>query len=216
MHGPEPILWSFRRCPYAMRARGAILSASLRVALREIVLRDKPEAFLQTSASATVPALRLGDTVVDESLDIMIWALETHDPQRLLHMPKDGWQVIEDNDGPFKQALDHTKYAVRHPDLDPMAERAKAATFLMDLNARLHGRGALFGDRLTLADHAIWPFVRQFANTDLTWFEAQPWPDLITWLNRFTKAEVFAEIMVKHPPWVEGDAPVWFGPQTSR
>ncbi|QXT40854.1 glutathione S-transferase [Gymnodinialimonas ceratoperidinii] len=207
----SPILWSFRRCPYAMRARGAILLAGQRVELREIVLRDKPEAFLRTSPSATVPALRLGDRVIDESLDIMIWALERNDPDGLLEMPDEGWQLIESNDGPFKDALDHTKYAVRHPEFDPVAERQKAAGYLHALEARLAAQKWLCGDQASLADHAIWPFVRQFANTDRAWFDAQPWPALIRWLDGFTEGAHFAQIMPKYTPWVEGDAPVWFG-----
>lgn len=208
---PTPILWSFRRCPYAMRARGAILLAEQRVELREILLRDKPEAFLRTSPSATVPALRVGDTVIDESLDIMVWALERNDPEGLLDMPGDGWQLVEINDGPFKRALDHTKYAVRHPERDPVEERLKAAGHLHALDARLVTQRWLCGDRASLADHAIWPFVRQFANTDRAWFDAQPWPALIAWLNHFTEGAHFARIMPKFPPWAEGDAPVWFG-----
>ncbi|GAB5448402.1 glutathione S-transferase [Gymnodinialimonas sp.] len=206
-----PILWSFRRCPYAMRARGAILSARLTVELREIVLRDKPQAFLQTSPSATVPALRLPDRVLDESLDIMVWALRQNDSNGLLDMPGDGWHLIETNDGPFKAALDHTKYAVRYPDLDPVAERAAATEFLLALNTRLENHGALCGDRPTLADHAIWPFVRQFANTDRTWFLAQPWPALILWLQGFTEGPLFENIMQKYTPWLDGEAPVLFG-----
>lgn len=206
-----PILWTFRRCPYAMRARLALLSAGVRVELREILLRDKPQAFLDTSASATVPALRLSDRVLDESADIMVWALETNDPQRLLDMPQDGWNLIEANDGPFKAALDHTKYASRHPELDALAERSKAAAFLAGLDERLKGQTSLFGDRPTIADQAILPFVRQFANTDRDWFEAQAWPELIAWLNRFTESESFAQVMTKYAPWSEGDAPLWFG-----
>lgn len=209
-----PVLWSFRRCPYAMRARAAILCAGVTVELREILLRDKPGAFLQTSPSATVPALRQGEMVLDESLDIMVWALEQRDPLGLLDMPQDGWQAIEANDGPFKEALDHTKYASRHPDLDPTIVRAKASSYLSHLNDRLKGQMALFGDQPTLADHAIWPFVRQFANTDCAWFDAQPWPDLIAWLERFTEREMFTKIMVKYPPWVEGDTPIQFGSST--
>lgn len=206
-----PILWSFRRCPYAMRARGAILAAGVTVELREILLRDKPDAFLQTSPSATVPALRLSDGVLDESLDIMVWALRQTDPKRLLEMPDDGYVLIEANDGPFKAALDHTKYASRHRDLDPVQERATAAQYLLDLNARLKGQTGLFGSRMTLADHAIWPFVRQFANTDRAWFDAQPWPDLTAWLNHFTKGPAFDQIMAKYTLWTQGDAPVPFG-----
>ena len=207
-----PILWSFRRCPYAMRARGAILSAGQSVILREILLRDKPDAFLRASASATVPALSACGRVLDESLDIMVWALKRHDPQGLLQMPRAGWELIARNDGPFKTALDHTKYAVRHPDLDPVAEREKAAEILRDLNRLIAPRGWLLADRPTLADHAIWPFVRQFANTDRPWFNAQPWPDLIQWVHHFTVGPVFERIMEKYAPWAEGDAPVIFGP----
>ncbi len=206
-----PIFWTFRRCPYAIRARLALLSASVRVELREILLRDKPKAFLQTSASATVPTLYLSDRTLDESRDIMVWALKRSDPQRLLNMPEHGWALIEANDGPFKTALDHTKYASRFPELDALAERSKAAAFLLCLNERLKGQSSLFGDRPTIADQAILPFVRQFANTDRDWFDAQAWPDLIAWLNRFTESEALARVMTKYAPWSEGNAPIWFG-----
>ncbi|MEX0969847.1 MAG: glutathione S-transferase [Paracoccaceae bacterium] len=207
----HPILWSFRRCPYAMRARLAVVSAGIRVELREIVLRDKPQAFQETSPTATVPALRLGNRVLDESLDIMVWALGQHDPARLLDMPDEGWQLIARNDGPFKTALDHTKYAVRFPDLDPLAERAKAAAVLKCLDARLKGQAALFGARNTIADLAILPFLRQFATIDRAWFDAQNWPDLRAYLNRFTASEAFARIMPKLAPWAPDAPPLWFG-----
>lgn len=207
------ILWSFRRCPYAMRARLALLSAGVTVELREILLRDKPQAFLATSPSGTVPALRLPDRVIDESLDIMVWALQQRDPERLLEMPTSGWALISANDGPFKRALDHTKYAVRYPERDPAAERAKAAAYLVQLEAQLAGAPWLFGAQPTLADYAILPFVRQFANTDRAWFDAQYWPSLRGWLDRFLESDRFAAIMGKHPRWVVGDRPVWFGPR---
>lgn len=194
-----------------MRARLAIMSAGITVELREILLRDKPAPFLATSATGTVPALRMADGVLDESLEIMIWALKQSDPHGLLNMPDAGWTLIETSDGPFKTALDHTKYAVRFPDLDANFERSKAAAFLMDLDQRLHGGTHLFGDRMTIADLAILPFVRQFANTDRDWFNAQPWPDLLNWLNRFTQGPAFAQIMHKFTPWSQGDAPIWFG-----
>ncbi len=206
-----PIFWSFRRCPYAMRARLAVKSAGVRVELREILLRDKPQAFLDTSASATVPALRSKDGILDESLDIMVWALRQSDPEGLMDMPDTGWALIRTNDGPFKAALDHTKYAVRYPDLDESAERGKAAGYMMELNARLAEQPWLFGARQSLADQAILPFVRQFANTDRVWFDAQPWPALIGWLDRFTESPAFQDIMTKYAPWAEGDSPIWFG-----
>lgn len=206
-----PIFWTFRRCPYAMRARLALKSSGVRVELREVLLRSKPRAFLETSASATVPALRIGDRVLDESLDIMVWALEQNDPERLLDMPGVGWDLIRINDGPFKEALDHTKYASRYPDLDATVERGKAATYLMALDARLNGHQWLFGTHQTLADQAILPFVRQFAGTDRDWFDAQAWPNLISWLDRFTEGVAFRSIMTRYAPWSEGDPPIWFG-----
>lgn len=210
---PHPILWSFRRCPYAIRARLAIQQAGLRVELREILLRDKPQAFLDTSPSATVPTLRDGANVLDESLDIMVWALRRNDPIGLLDMPPEGWALIEANDGPFKTALDHTKYAVRYPDLDAGEERARAARHLAALDPMIGDGAWLFGTRPTLADLALLPFVRQFANTDRAWFDAQDWPGLHGWLDRFTEGPAFHAIMVKHPPWFEGQAPLWFGGQ---
>ncbi|MEL7344433.1 MAG: glutathione S-transferase [Pseudomonadota bacterium] len=207
----HPIFWTFRRCPYAMRARLALVSAGVTVELREILLRDKPDAFLATSPSATVPALRVDDTVIDESRDIMIWALEQCDPEGLLDMPDNGWDLITRNDGPFKAALDHTKYAVRHPELDPAVERTKAGVFLSDLDARLSEHNWLFGDRATIADYALLPFVRQFANIDRAAFDANPWPNLIGWLDRFLASETFAAIMTKYDPWTPDAPPVWFG-----
>ncbi|NRB01584.1 MAG: glutathione S-transferase [Rhodobacteraceae bacterium] len=206
-----PIFWTFRRCPYAMRARLALVSAGVEVELREILLRDKPEAFLATSASATVPALKAGETVLDESLDIMIWALKQSDPDALLDMPEAGWALITANDGPFKAALDHTKYASRYPDKDASEERETAAGYLRALEAQFSGNPWLFGVRPTLADYALLPFVRQFANIDRAWFNAQDWPQVRRWLDRFLEGQVFAKIMDKYPPWAEGDVPVRFG-----
>ena len=206
-----PVFWSFRRCPYAMRARLAVQAAEVSVELREILLREKPDAFLAASASATVPCLQDAELVLDESLDIMVWALRQSDPQDLLAMPEAGWELIARNDGPFKAALDHTKYAVRYPHLDPLAERARAAQSLMDLEPMLAGQAWLFGGQASVADLAILPFVRQFANTDRAWFDAQPWPGLRGWLNRFTDSSDFAAIMQKMPPWHPGQPPVYFG-----
>lgn len=206
-----PILWTFRRCPYAIRARLAIVSANATVELREIQLRNKPDAFLQTSPTNTVPALHSNDTVLDESLEIMTWALEQNDPQGLLDMPDDGWDLIATNDGPFKTALDHTKYATRYPDLDPEAEREKASVHLAYLDQKLSGGTWLFGSRPTIADLALLPFVRQFAYIDRSRFDAQPWPFLIAWLDRFLESELFAKVMGKHPVWSEGNQKIWFG-----
>lgn len=205
----HPILWTFRRCPYAIRARLAVVSANQNVELREVVLRDKPDAFLQASDSGTVPTLDLGDRVIDESLDIMIWALEQNDPDDLLDMPAVGWELISTNDGPFKAALDHTKYSTRYPDLNREEERAKASAFLENLDLRLADKPWLFGDRPTLADYAVIPFVRQFAYIDRRWFDAQDWPNLIDWLDRFLASPLFSRVMEKHPPWTKESQQIW-------
>lgn len=208
---PRPILWSFRRCPYAIRARMAVLSAGLEVELREIKLKDKPPAFLRASPSATAPNLQAGDLNLDESLDIMLWALEQNDPNKLLEMPEGGHALIAQNDGPFKAALDHTKYAIRYPDLDPQSERRKASDFIQSLNARLTAHSFLMGDRPTLADIAIFPFVRQFAHIDRAWFDAQPWPQAILWLDGFLQSADFQTVMTKVPVWEDGAHPYLFG-----
>ena len=190
-----------------MRARLALVAASIPVHLREVVLRDKPAAFLAASPSGTVPCLVDGEVVIDESLDIMVWALERHDPRGLLDMPAVGWDLIAECDGPFKQALDRTKYATRFPDADPVAERSRAGAFLTQLDAQIESH--LF-DRPTLADAAILPFVRQFAFIDKRWFDAQEWPHLQRWLDRFLTSDAFATIMPKFPQWQAGDPPVIF------
>ncbi len=189
-----------------MRARLAIASAGVTCDLREVVLRDKAPEFLATSPSATVPCLNTGEKVIDESLDIMIWALEAHDPEHWLDMPASGHALVAQADGPFKTALDHYKYASRHPEIDALAERAAAAKFLRDLDAMLRGNVWLFGNRPRLADMAIAPFVRQFAHVDLDWFQAQHWPDLAAWIAAFKASRRFAAIMAKYQRWQAGDA----------
>lgn len=190
-----------------MRARLALLSSGVTVELREVVLRDKPAPFLAASPSGTVPCLVTADGVIDESLDVMRWALAQSDPEAWLEMPDAGRDWIARADGPFKAALDRTKYAARYPDCDAVEQRRLASVFLVDLDRQIDGW--MFG-RPTLADHAILPFVRQFALIDRSWFDAQPWPDLHRWLARFLASERFARIMPKFPPWQEGDAPVPF------
>ena len=193
-----------------MRARLAILASGLTVELREIVLREKAPEFLASSPKGTVPVLVTPSAVIEESLEVMLWALDRSDPERWLVMPEAGYEWIARCDGPFKTALDHTKYAVRYPDLDPEQERGRAAEFLLDLNAQIADSDWIFGATCTLADMAIVPFIRQFANSDRSWFDAQPWPDLQRWLSRFLASDRFAGIMTKYPKWQAGDRPVIF------
>lgn len=212
----RPILWSFRRCPYAMRARLAVHASGVDVALREIVLRDKPAEFLATSPKATVPVLDTGDTVIAESRDIMLWALARNDPEGWLDMPQLGHDLIDICDGPFKAAIDHYKYAPRYPDLDPVKERAKAVGFLRDLDDRLCRSPCLFGANPCLADMAILPFVRQFAQVDRPWFDTQGLAGVVRWLDDFTGSARFAAIMQKYPPWQSGQDQVLFPPNAKE
>ena len=204
-----PILYSFRRCPYAMRARLAISASQTSVELREILLRDKAQAFLDTSPSATVPCLKAGDQVLDESLEIMHWALGRSDPDLWMDMPEEGHALIQEADGPFKTALDRTKYHTRY-DSDPEEDRAKAHVFLHKLDTKIGDKNYLFKDTPSLADMAILPFVRQFAFIDKARFDAEPWPNLSRWLEAFLDSEIFKQIMPKYAVWTPEDAPLTF------
>jgi len=213
MTAPPPILYSFRRCPYAMRARLAIAASGTTVQLREVILRDKPDAMIEASLKATVPVLVLPDNaLIDESWDVMVWALSQADPEGW--WPKDAAlrseieALVTINDGPFKAALDRYKYPNRYESetISKNEQRAIAIEHLHPLDARLQHQKWLLGDRATLADFAILPFVRQFAHVDRDWFDAQPWPHLRDWLDRFLASGRFAAIMRKYPQWRPGDA----------
>jgi len=203
-----PILYSFRRCPYAMRARLAIASSGIQVELREIILRDKAPEFLETSPTATVPCLKVGERIVDESLQIMAWALGQNDPENLMQMLTEGYSLMSTCDGTFKQALDRYKYPNRYPEIDPIENRDAASSFIHELEQRLDGN--LFGPDPKLADFAILPFIRQFAHVDLDWFSAQPWEKTKVWLQNFKDSARFAAIMDTYPKWANGDAPTYF------
>jgi glutathione S-transferase len=215
---PRPILYSFRRCPYAIRARLALAACGPQVELREVILRDKAPEFLATSPTATVPCMQLPDgTVIDESLDIMIWATARHDPQGL-RQPERGTfermvELVERCEDEFKPHLDRYKYDSRYPDLDAGDERAKASMYLHELDGLLCGSAFLFGGRRSIADIGIAPFVRQFAHVDLDWFNARDWPDLIRWLEAFKASDDFRSIMTKHPKWQAGDPATLFPAQ---
>lgn len=204
----QPILYSFRRCPYAMRARMALLSADLQVELREVLLRDKPADMLAASPKGTVPVLVLSDgTVLEESLDVMHWALDANDPGnwRLSENPQafDGARaLIKHIDSAFKPHLDRYKYAERH---DPAArDHHRDAGLSMLVNAlasRLETSTFLFRETASFADIAIFPFVRQFANTDRDWFDKAAPARLVDWLDRLVSTPLFAATMAKFPRW---------------
>ena len=217
-----PILYSFRRCPYAMRARMALWSAGISVELREVKLANKPPELAQASPKATVPVLVLEDgDVVDESIAIMRWALSQNDPDNWLSGDDAG--LIERNDGPFKRHLDRYKYPTRYPDEAKgdditfrLDHRTHGLTILRDLDARLAGSAQLCGERASFADFALFPFIRQFANTDRDWFDAQGLMHLETWLDAHLVSDLFKSIMPKFTPWKAGDEPIAFGPEENR
>ena len=212
-----PVLYSFRRCPYAMRARMALLVSETPVRLREVVLRDKPAEMIAVSPKATVPVLVLPDgQVIDESLAIMHWALECNDPRDWLQGGKTETALIAEADGPFKDHLDRYKYPVRYDDVDPLEHRAAGLAFLEKLDGLLRSSGQLMGERSSLADHAIFPFVRQFANNDRDWFDSLPLGTLQKWLAGHLASPLFAVTMQKFPQWKAGDDEPLLGPAAGR
>ncbi len=222
MSDPRPILYSFRRCPYAMRARMAIARAGIDCRLREVVLREKPAEMLDASPKGTVPVIVETDgTVIDESLDVMAWALQRNDAGDWLS-PEHGTRadmeaLVAECDGPFKQALDRYKYPNRYEAEGVVRadQRALGQTFLEKLDAQLDGHANLFGDRVSFADIAIFPFIRQFANTDRTWFDALPIPALQAWLVTHLESELFQSVMPKFAQWKTGDEEVAFPPAST-
>lgn len=207
-----PILYSFRRCPYAIRARLALKVSGIAVELREVVLANIPQEMLICSPKATVPVLVLADgSVIDESLDIMYWALMINDPQHWLSAEEGVHErtasLIKTNDEEFKQHLDHYKYATRFPQQPMEYYRSQAEGFLQDLELRLKEQAFLFADEVTLADMAIFPFIRQFAHVDKKWFYASPYQKLQQWMDTMLALPLFDVVMKKYKPWERG-APV--------
>lgn len=188
-----------------MRARLAIASAGIQVELREILLRDKAPDFLAISPSATVPCLVSDREIIDQSRDIMTWALTKSDPAGWLDMPDEGQRIVDAVEGPFKTALDRYKYSTRYENANKTIERDNASSILLDLNRQLEGQAFLFGGRPTFADMATLPFIRQFAMVDKVWFDAQNWPHLSRWVEAFLTSDRFRAIMTKYPVWKSGD-----------
>ena len=208
-----PVLYSFRRCPYAMRARLALYASGIAIELREVALRNKPESMLSASPKGSVPVLVLPEgQVIDESWEIMLWALHQHDP--------DGWlgendahaeaarQLIIENDTNFKDNLDRYKYPDRYPEHAPMDYRTEAELFLRRLEIRLRATPWLLGDNLSVADAAIFPFIRQFAAVDRNWLAQTPYASLRGWLKNIFGSVYFNAVMQKYPPWQPGDLPI--------
>lgn len=196
------LLYSFRRCPYAMRARMAVAYSGVEVQLIEVSLKAKPPEMLERSPKGTVPVLVLDDQVLEQSLDIMRWALAQNDPDdwSMASDPEAQRQIadlIEENDTRFKTDLDRYKYAVRYPEFTQAEYRARGEVFLNKLEGLLKDRDFLVTDHLTLADIALAPFVRQFCGVDPDGFWQSPYPKLQGWLQRFLESALFARVMQK-------------------
>lgn len=203
----QPILYSFRRCPYAMRARLALLASGIVYEHREIILSDKPAELLEASPKGTVPVLVLPNThVIEQSLDIMKWALAQNDPEGWLpqdaHVREATDALILQNDTTFKAALDRYKYPWKYEGEIAEDHRANGSEILRNLDTQLAQNTFLFANTPGLADMALLPFVRQFAHVDRDWFYAQSWPHLIRWLDVFLDSENFQKIMQKFPRWI--------------
>jgi len=203
-----PILYSFRRCPYAMLARMAVLISGQACVIREVALRNKPADMIVASPKATVPVLVLANgDVVDESLDIMRWALRLNDPEDWLSGEDEA--LIAQNDGAFKWHLDRYKYPERHGS-DPVAHRQAGLTILAGLEERLVGMSNFCRDHRSVTDMALMPFIRQFAAADRNWFNAQPLPRLQAWLARHEASSLFNQAMIRLLPWQAADPPTAF------
>ncbi|NSX12386.1 glutathione S-transferase [Pseudomonas lini] len=195
-------LYSFRRCPYAMRARMALRYSGVEVDIVEVSLKAKPAEMLALSSKGTVPVLSVDGRVIDESLEIMRWALAQNDPQDwLLKDDPQGQQrsaaLIEENDQVFKVHLNRYKYAERYPEQPMAVYRAEGEVFLRKLDELLEGRDYLLAEHPSLADVALMPFVRQFAHVDREWFGQTPYVRLQAWLQRFIESDLFTSIMKK-------------------
>ena len=200
-----PILYSYRRCPYAMRARMALKYSGIQVEHREIVLRNKPQSMLIASPKGTVPVLCADGIVLEQSLDIMRWALAQSDP--------DGWSMvdestsqswIEKNDGPFKTMLDQYKYPNRYPDLNQEVLLGEAsALMLKPMEASLQSSQYLLGNQISWVDVAIFPFIRQFSMVNPQRFNELPFDFTRRWLNQHLDSELFQSVMHKHPIWMD-------------
>lgn len=205
-----PILYSFRRCPYAIRARLAIKYSKIIVELREVLLAEKPKEMLSCSAKGTVPVLQLmNGAVIDESLDIMKWALQYNDPENWIpenvEEIKVTQQLIDINDNEFKQHLDHYKYADRFPEQSMEYYRNQAESFLRILEDKLNQNEFLIADKISLADVAIFPFIRQFVYVDKNWFDQSDYKKLQLWLEYFLTLDLFESVMGKYPRWQSGE-----------
>ena len=200
-----PVLYSFRRCPYAIRARMAVAAAGIEVTIREVLLKDKPPELIAASVKATVPVLVLPDgNVIDESLGVMDWALSQRDPLGWLSGEGFSSDWIQTCDDEFKYWLDRYKYADRHPEHAAEHYRREAEVFLRKIEDRLTGFPWLGGEAPSVTDVALFPFVRQFASVEPAWWQGAPYPSTRIWLAQWLEGPLFSAVMTKYPRWEPG------------
>ncbi|MGQ4002428.1 glutathione S-transferase [Francisellaceae bacterium CB299] len=196
-----PVLYTFRRCPYAIRARMAIFAADIVVDLQEVSLRDKPQSMLAASSKGTVPVLCVDSKVIDESIDIMRCALAINDPNKWLDMSSAQNalfdELLQENDSVFKRWLDKYKYANRFPEYTEEYYRNKAEEFIVRLESILQGSEYLLSDTLKIADIAIFPFIRQFSMVDKAWFDNSQYTRVKDWLATILALPLFVDVMRK-------------------
>jgi glutathione S-transferase len=215
-----PILYSLRHCPFAMRARLALFKAKQKVVLRDIVLSNKPQEMLDASPKATVPVLVLNDgTVIEESLDIMLWAFQQADPNNFLHKnePENHFckneemmALIQTFDSQFKTCLENYKCAKRYHETNLVECRQACEVYLSQLEQRLTQHQFLLSNHESLADIALLPFIRQFARIERQWYLQAPYPNVRSWLNKYLQSAMFTKVMAKHPLWVKNQPPLIF------
>ncbi|MCW8833446.1 MAG: glutathione S-transferase [Colwellia sp.] len=213
-----PILYSLRNCPYAMRARIAIYYSQQPIILRDVVLNNKPEAMLKASPKGTVPVLVLSEQkVIEESLEVMLWALGSNDPDNFLQSHNDEaltqmLTVIARFDHDFKACLEAYKCAKRYHEGDLIQHRQACEVHIQDLEQRLTQHQFLMSSTPSLMDIALLPFIRQFARVERQWYLQSPYPRLRKWLNNYLQSPMFTKVMAKFPLWSPGHEAVIFGP----
>ena len=197
----KPYLFSYRRCPYAMRARMALVESKIEFDVYEISLRNKPQEMLSISPKGTVPVLRVNELVLDESLEIMKWAYKNSKSKQLNVLESDKQttanKLIKINDGKFKDFLDCYKYFERYPNKSKQEHRENCYFFLDILEKRLKDTLFLINDERTFADISIFPFIRQFMNVDKVWFDESDYIKIKKWLTLLVESDLFKKIMVK-------------------
>ncbi|MBA6336111.1 MULTISPECIES: glutathione S-transferase [unclassified Colwellia] len=216
-----PVLYSLRNCPYAMRARIAIYYAKQTVALRDLVLTDKPDEMIAVSPKGTVPVLVTElDTgeprVIEESLEVMLWALDKSDPDNLLHsdtpdLLPEMLSLISTFDDEFKQCFDKYQCAKRYHETSLASDRAACEKYIADLEQRLQLTEFLMSDKNSLADIALLPFIRKFSKVERQWYLHSPYPKLRAWLNNYLQSRMFSKVMTQYPLWLENKAVITFG-----